>query len=739
MITNAYFLQSVFNNPNISSFCWITAFKKNPKDEDFKKIYWTGQKIHAKNCPDYLNKNAYFSTALYGKDAKTRSIENAEGVYCIVLDDLGETSIKPTWKLETSQNNYQIGFALKDPITDTDLAKRLLDEISNKSYVNGNDKSGNNLIRYVRLPVGSNNKYGNTFQHQLVEWNEHQRYSVTEIIECLHLDSDFVLNGKSSYKLKDFDSKLDIKELVRQITTSEHYYDPLLKITASFIARGMNRFNVIDMVQGIMEAVPDKPADWIDYYNQIPSMVDGAIKKFAKPLDANSRRFGDVYNGKVFSQMFRGKLLYCHSNKKWLEWDGKFWNFCDANEQDVYGKKAVSRLTDLALEAYRENPNDPDIKNIMNNPKQALSNKKRIDMIQAATTEEGMYIKSIAELDSDIMFLGCANGVVDLKTGGLIDHNPEMLMTKSTNVIFDRQAECPKWETFLDEIFLSDKETIHYLKKALGYSITGDVSEELVHFCVGYGRNGKTLLTNIIYKIVGDYSIVIDTDMLMAHDNQSSSAASPQITRLQGARFAVANEIEDGRRLNDKHLKMLASKQAITAREMYASPIEFMPQHKIWITTNHKPAVSDHTEGFWRRVRPIHFKYTVPIEDVDSKLEDKLLEEKSGILNWLIDGCLMWQKEGLLPSEEIKKASIEYKKESDILGQFLEECCSFEVDAFVAKSHMYSQYKSWCFINTHRCCSKNTFTIRLKEQFGIAETRTSSERRYLGIKLNTLN
>jgi putative DNA primase/helicase len=436
--------------------------------------------------------------------------------------------------------------------------------------------------------------------------------------------------------------------------------------------------------------------------------------------------------------MFRGQLLYCHSNKKWLKWDGKFWNYCNANEQDIYAKDVVPRLTDLAAQTFKENLNDPDIKSILNNPKQILSNKRRSDMIQSASTEEGMYIKTSAELDAKTMLLGCANGVVDLNSGQLLNHNPNMLMTKSTNVIFDRFAQCPLWEAFLYQTFLGDKDTITYLQKSLGYSLTGDVSEELVHFCIGFGRNGKTLLTNVIYNVLGDYSIVIDTDMLMAHDNQSPNAASPQVTRLQGARFAVANEIEDGRRLNDKHLKILASKQSITAREMYSSPIEFMPQHKIWVTTNHKPAVSDHTEALWRRVRVVPFRHTVPLEEVDYKLEDKLLEEKSGILNWLIDGCLMWQKDRLLPSEEIKRASAEYKKESDILGSFIDERCTFEKGASVVKSVLYSDYKVWCSINSHYPLSQIKFTSKLVH-LGIEEKRSSSERMYLGLKLNNLS
>ncbi len=736
MLSNKDFLQSVFNSPNETTFCWITAFQQKPTNGK-----WSGNKVHASQCEDFPSQNSYFSTALFDEKSKSRTMKQAKGLYCIVLDDLGTSTLRPTWRLETSQDNYQLGFALSEAITDMDLAERLMKEITNKSLINGNDRSGNNAVRYVRLPVGINNKDGTNFSHNMVEWNDALKYSLEQIISELNLDATFIYNRKSNAETlgtKEFGQQKDYADLVRQVIESEHFYDPLLKLTASLVARGTERNNALAIAEGIMQGVPNKPADWNQYYKQIPSMVDGAVAKFsAKTIEAGNQKYGDIYNGKVFSEMFKGTLIYCHSNKSWLQWNGNFWKWCNANEQDVLAKEAAKQIGVIAGEFLGANPTDPDAKLAFSNARQIINNNKRADMLMAATTEQGMHINSISDLDANPMFLGCQNGVIDLKAGTLLTPDPQMLISKCANVIFDRTAECPSWINFLNEALLNDKNTIQYIQKALGYSLTGDVSEELVHFCSGFGRNGKTLFTNVIYTLMGDYSIVVDTDILMRSDQQSASSPTPEIVRLQGKRFAVANEIEEGRRLNDKHLKILASKQAITARDMYSKPIDFMPQHKIWVTTNHHPTITDQTDGAWRRLRIIPFRYQVSLDKIDYKLEDKLLEEKSGILNWLLEGCKLWLKDRLDPSNAILDAVEAYKKESDTIGLFIDECCQLASDFTVTKNMLYQRFRTWCYENSHHPCSKINFTKKLTDR-GISKARTSSDRMYLGIKMSQI-
>ena len=283
VISNKVFLGAIFNSPSDNLGCWVTSYDVKPQNSGPE--HWTGHFIHANSCPEMEGSNNYFSTSLFNRNQYPlkRQISCAEAMYCVVLDDLKETPLKPSWSLETSPSNHQLGFILQGPIRDMEVAKRLLTEISQKSLVNGNDKSGNNPIRYVRLPVGSNNKYDKPFKHVLHEWNPTVKYTLSEIITALKLDEQFILTG--TREIKDAFEGLvlgnDIADLTRQILQSEHYYEPLLKLTSHLIALGNQPKSVIAQAQGIMEAIEHKPADWHVYYNKIPSMVSGAYAKFA--------------------------------------------------------------------------------------------------------------------------------------------------------------------------------------------------------------------------------------------------------------------------------------------------------------------------------------------------------------------------------------------------------------------------------------------------------------------------
>lgn len=282
-VSNKEFLKAVFNNPPDNLCAWVASYDVKPQESGPE--HWSGHYLPVSSCPEMDGLNNYFSIALFSRNQYPlkRQLSCAEGMYCIVLDDLQQAPLKPSWSLETSPNNHQLGFILKEPIKDMDLAKRLLTEISQKSHINGNDKSGNNPIRYVRLPVGSNTKYDVPFKHVMHQWRPNLRYSLAEIITALNLNEEFILKGIKPAK-DTFEGLVlgnDIADLTRQILQSEHYYEPLLKLTSHLIAMGNQPKSVIAQAQGVMEAIEDKPADWHVYYNKIPSMVGGAYAKFA--------------------------------------------------------------------------------------------------------------------------------------------------------------------------------------------------------------------------------------------------------------------------------------------------------------------------------------------------------------------------------------------------------------------------------------------------------------------------
>jgi P4 family phage/plasmid primase-like protien len=757
-ISNQEFLKAVFSNPPSSHCAWTTSFQANPSEATFE---WGGRITPVQACRNYVDSNAYFSVALFAQDAPKRRKETMKEMHVVVLDDVQSISISPSWRLETSENNYQVGFILSDPITDAQLGTRLLQEVGRKSYVNSNDQNGNNPVRYVRLPVAVNTKTEPPFAHRLVEFSPDRRYSLDTLIQALQLDAQYIYKGApstraSSTLVDDFSriGPVDLKEMKRQIVEDGRYHDQMLKIVAKLISEGMSPADVRAHCEQFMLAIPpeQRRSNWPNDYADIGHMVKGAVEKgFANrqrlghQIDLQTgeinetnegQMYGDIYNGKVFSELFSGQMLYCHASKEWLRWNGQVWQWCLSGEQDVLAKQASNELIRRAAQAFASNPKGEENKLIQANAKQTLNNQKRADMLRAASTEPGMWIGSMAELDADPMLLGCSNGVISLTTGTLLSSDPKMLITKQVRATYDSEAKAPLWERFISECFLGDAETIRYIQKALGYSLTGDVGEEVMHFFYGIGSNGKTLLTNVIYNILSDYAAIADTDLLMRKDKTNDNTPTPDIARLQGKRFVIANEVEEGRRLNDKNLKTLASKQNMHARELYGKTFEFAPQHKIFVTTNHKPYVSDQSEGAWRRIRMVPFLNRVSGNQIDYGLENKLMSEASGILNWLIRGCLMWQKERLNPSLAIERSSSEYRRESDVFGLFISECCKEGPEEKVDQQSLFHSWRKWCIENGHQVGSKRTLTIRLETRGFSSKAYIGKTRAYQGISLD---
>jgi P4 family phage/plasmid primase-like protien len=443
---------------------------------------------------------------------------------------------------------------------------------------------------------------------------------------------------------------------------------------------------------------------------------------------------GDLDNARYFRAMFEGEFIFCHSNRKWLRFNGKCWEWCQKDEQMGAAKLVAEQIMEKAGELFKLDPTGAVSKAWQSHAKTIRSNGRIIAMLELATSEPGMSISSINELDSKPMLLGVGNGVFDLKEMGLLPADPKLLISRQVHANYNRAATCPLWLKFLDEIFMGDQDVINYIQKALGYSLTGDVSEELLHFCYGHGKNGKSVMANVIVKIMGDYVQTANFDLLAMKD----STASNDVARLVGARMVMANETRENQRLDDQKLKALVSTEKITARFMYAEYFEFWPQFKIWLRGNYKPIITDSSNGAWRRMRLVPFEYQVPHDKTDFKLEQKLLAEKEGILAWMIDGCQLWQQERLAPPKRIEDASRIYQDESDMLGEFLEDCCEIGADKCETQKAVYGTYKGWTLKNGTHPTSQKSFTRQLGSR-GVDTKRVKAQgdtkRYYVGLSL----
>lgn len=443
----------------------------------------------------------------------------------------------------------------------------------------------------------------------------------------------------------------------------------------------------------------------------------------------------DTSNAEKINELFGNNIRFDHRRKRWLMWQGHRW------KPDVDG--FINRLAIKASrKRYEEATEIEDLAKRTSASKWAIASESKMRLDAAIGIAKNLLPISDSgdNWDADSMLLSCPNGIVDLTTGTLRDGKPEDRITMSTAVNFDSNAVCPLWEKFISEVFEDNEELIHYVKKSLGYSISGDIKEQVVFFCFGVGANGKSVLFSTIREIMKDYAY--SAPMLMFQRN-TMNTSSNDVASIEFKRFLMSSEILSSTKINELRLKKWSGGDQETARYLYSEFFSFYPVCKIWLFVNHKPQVEDDSFGFWRRMRLIPFNRVFKLSEQDKDLSQKLRGEFLGILNWLVKGCLLWQKEGLLPLPEIiSEATGAYQQENDDLAEFVADAC-VESDGIVTKaSVLYTAYKEWAEeqkLTGKDLFSKTAFGRRMGDKFPKIRVKAGICYRGIGIKTELTN
>ena len=381
-------------------------------------------------------------------------------------------------------------------------------------------------------------------------------------------------------------------------------------------------------------------------------------------------------------------IRYCGAWKSWLFWDGLRWNEDETGEVERRAKGTARGIYSEA--ASVGNPDDS--KPIFEWARQSESESRIRAMINLAKTEPGIPAR-VDDLDTDPWLLGVKNGTLNLRTGDVRTACRDDLITKLAPVEYNPAAVCPVWERFLSEIFKDgNQQMVQFLQRAVGYSLTADVSERVLFILHGGGSNGKTTFLETIRDLLGDYAEVTSADTLLV---KRPGTIPNDLAALKGARFALASEAEQGRRLAEAQVKLMTGGDTIPARRLYGEWFSFRPTFKIWLATNHKPIIRSDSKAIWDRIRLIPFKVRISDEMQDKGLPRKLREERPGILAWAVRGCLEWQKCGLGVPAEVRDATAGYQSEMDAFGNFLAECCVLEPDAWVTTAALRQTYEEW--------------------------------------------
>jgi putative DNA primase/helicase len=437
----------------------------------------------------------------------------------------------------------------------------------------------------------------------------------------------------------------------------------------------------------------------------------------------------DTGNAERFAAQHRGKIRHCYTLNQWFIWDGRRWTPDEIGEIERLSKETALSIGNEALNETDDNRRTA----ILKWAASSQSLRARRAMIELARSEPGIPVK-IEDMDKDPDLFNVLNGTIHLPTGELRPHNPEELITKLSPVEYQPDAQCPRWEAFLDSIMLGRKELVQFIQLAVGYSLTAHTDERCLFIEFGCGANGKSTQLETICDLMGDYAFRTPTSTLMA---KKSDSIPNDIARLKGARFVFASEAEEGKRLAEATVKDLTSGEAVSARFMRGEWFDFKPVCKIWLGTNHKPEIRGTDPAIWDRIRLIPFDYRIPEEARIPRREMQAIfqEEMPGILRWAVEGAMAWYENGLNTPDEIKQATSGYRSEMDTLIQFIAECCQTGPGLKAQCKILYEKYTEWAEATGEYAVKKRDFEKRLKERGLVTEQGHARVTYWSGIAL----
>jgi putative DNA primase/helicase len=661
-------------------FTFLTFSDK--KDIPIRVQEFHGTFAEHMNNMQLLNKvGSGIFVAVNETDGKGRKNENIVRVRAHFIDSDNEPiedvckrfSLKPHMIVETSAGKGHAYYLVSDTALDefSKIQSMLIQAL-------GTDPAVKDLPRVMRLP-GFNHMKGEARLVRLVHIeNDLRPYTKAEILSALPPVADPVVSAPQPKVVSPMVPLADGERT-----------ETLTSLCGKLLAYGTSDEEALQWLtlwnNNNIEPLPEKKI-WDTLQSLRKSDHRNHPERYGRELE-----YTDAGNSKKLVCTFGDDIRYCHDRSEWMSWNGQRW--LSDNDGEIYRKAQI-----VAKKIYNDASKSAtigDVDKIARWAKQSLSKSGLGNMIALAQNDLDVSTTS-SRLDQNDWLLNLANGTLDLKN---IDHRApsrDDLITKMANVSYLPGVGCPTWLTFLDQIFNGDQELISWVQKVVGYSLTGDISEQCAFFLIGDGSNGKSTFLNTLKKILGDYAAQAHPNTFLVNRYNSAGAARSDVVRLEGARLVVATEGEEGEQLAEAFLKSITGGEEISVRGLYQkNQIEFLPKFKLMYCSNHKPRISGTDHGIWRRIRVIPFNVCIPAEKCDPMMPSKLFSEASGILNWAYEGCLRWQAEGLkdIPAAVIKALG-DYRGENDVIGRFLTECVR-KGSGKIYSSHLYKAYSDW--------------------------------------------
>jgi len=589
----------------------------------------------------------------------------------------------------------------------------------------GGDKGAKDISRVLRVPTSLNHKYNPPIKVEILEEDYSRLYSLEQLAKKLPLSQinrkqstvnntnidyakvENALNRLNPERADDYDSWLEIGMILHTLgneylplwdewsSKSSKYQSGVCSekwdtfqedrgktISTLFYYANQDDPEIPEFPEELEEKNPTEYTDEeYQKYNGITvnaisgSTVNLYINKDDKELSQNQiekLNLTDLGNAKRLIKIHGDKIRYCAEEKEktWYIWNGKVW------EKDKTQK--INLLAeDVIKELHKEAGQTSDSAERKAITAHCLKTESAYSIRQMVEIAESHLPILVEDFDKDNELVNVNNGIINLKTGELLPHDPKYLMRRFISYDYDPEAQCPKWLSYLNFAQENNQENIRWIQKALGLSISGKTAKILPFLWGEKGDNGKSGFSETLLELFGSYGQKTSIEAMSSGDfRRGGDKPNSVIARMRGARLIISNEIEEGVKLNVALIKDLTGGDTINVRDLHEKSGQFTPTHTLWLYGNHKPKIQDNNEAIWNRVCEIPFTVSIPKEK-QMLMDDVIkmfLSEASGILNWIVQGYQLMLREGLEKTESIKKATNDFRDEEDILQDFLDEC-----------------------------------------------------------------
>lgn len=417
----------------------------------------------------------------------------------------------------------------------------------------------------------------------------------------------------------------------------------------------------------------------------------------------NGQRMKDadsvVAEGYKVSQVHR----WVAEEKRARHWDGSVWR---------YGADQMLWEADHVTLSMRRSTDEA----VAKEGTRARSKAKQDAMVKLCYSQRGMTV-SASEFDPEGHYINLNNGVLNLRSGDLCEHDPGFMFTRKFNASLDRQAKAPQWDAFLERA-LPDAEMREYVQRCLGYTLLGNPSERAMFVIYGPSGTGKSTFLETLNHIFGDYGETAPAGTFRASHNTDDSAPTPALHGLKGKRFVTTSETSEGVQWNEELVKRYTGRDLMRSRGLYEGYQTWKSEASIWMATNHPPRFTSDDRAIWNRVKLVPFLTVFLGEGQVPGMEDVLVQEADGILNWLLAGLASYQQFGLAEPGQVAKAVKDLREQSDSVIRFLDDKVAegglILAEAVATTKHaLYALYQEWCRRAGERAVGSRRFTQRM--------------------------